>query len=64
MFSKETATHSKNDNRGFMVYNKVDKITIDLFESLLIRYHIGFEASVKGSGFIFECVLFIVLQIS
>ena len=40
----------------FMVNDKADEGKEELFESLLNRYQIGSEASVKGSDFIFDCV--------
>ena len=36
-----------------MIYNKY------FFESLLKRYQIGLETSMKGSDFIFDCVTFL-----
>ena len=39
-----------------MVKGKADEVMEELFQSLLSRYHIGFETSMKGSGLIFDCV--------
>ena len=44
--------HSKSDNMEIMIYDKVG----ELFESLLNRYQIGLETSMRGSNFIFDCV--------
>ena len=48
--------HSKSDNKEFTIYDKVDELTKELFESLLYRYQIGSETSVKSSDFVFDCV--------
>ena len=39
-----------------MIYGKANKATYKLFESLLFRYQIGLEESMKGNDFIFDCV--------
>ena len=39
-----------------MVKGKADEVMEELFQSILSRYHIGFETSMKGSGLIFDCV--------
>ena len=58
--SKETgeehAMHSKTYNIKFVIYDEVDVVIQELFESLLSRYQSGLEGSVKGSNFIFDCV--------
>ena len=46
--------HSKSDNIEIII-NKADEI-IELFQSLLSRYQIGLETSMKGSDFVFDCV--------
>ena len=38
-----------------MMINK-DEIVEGLFQSPLFRHQIGLETSMKGSGFIFDCV--------
>ena len=48
--------HPKSDDTEIMIDDKVDKITEKLFLSLLFRYQIGLETSIKGSEFVFECV--------
>ena len=52
---EERVIHSKSDNTEFMTYENEDKVTKELFESLLNRYQIGLKASMRGSGFIFGC---------
>ena len=49
---QEREMHSKSDNMEIMIYDKVG----ELFESLLNRYQIGLETSMRGSNFIFDCV--------
>ena len=39
-----------------MIYDKPDEVIKELFESLLKRYQIGTETSMKTSNFIFYCV--------
>ena len=39
-----------------MINDKVDEVLEELFESLLNRYQIGFETSMRGSDLIFDCV--------
>ena len=48
--------HSKSDNFEIMIYGKTDEVIKELFESLLNRYQIGLETSMKGSDFIFHCI--------
>ena len=39
-----------------MINDKVDKVVEKLCESLLDRYQIGLETSIRGSDFIFDCI--------
>ena len=39
-----------------MTYDEADEVTKERFESLLFRYQIGLETSMKVSGLIFDCV--------
>ena len=48
--------HSKSDNFEIMIYGKTDEVIKELLESLLNRYQIGLETSMKGSDFIFHCI--------
>ena len=36
--------------------DKAEEVTEELFPSLLSRYQIGLETSIKGSEFVFDCV--------
>ena len=38
------------------IYDKADKVINECFELLLYSYQIESEASVKGSGFIYDCL--------
>ena len=40
-----------------MINDEVDAVIEELFQSLLSRYHVRLETSLKGSDFIFHCVL-------
>ena len=48
--------HSKSDNIEIMIYDKADEITKELLESLLNRYRIELETSMRRSDFIFDCI--------
>ena len=39
-----------------MIDDKEDKVVEEIIQSLLSRYQIELETSIKGSGFIFDCV--------
>ena len=52
----ELVMHSKSDNIEFMPYHNVNEVVNELFRSLLSRYQIGFETSMRGSDFIFDSV--------
>ena len=52
----EVVMHSKSNNTEIMIYNKADEAIEELFESLLNRYQIGLETSMKGSDFIFDSI--------
>ena len=39
-----------------MIDNKEDKVMEEIIQSLLSRYQIELETSIKGSGLIFDCV--------
>ena len=54
--NEECVMHSKSDDIEIMIKDKADKIIEELFQSLLSRYEIGLETSVRGSNFIFEYV--------
>ena len=41
---------------NFFMINGKDKVFEKRFKSLLHRYHIGLETSMRGSDFIFDCV--------
>lgn len=48
--------HSVSGNIEVMVYGKTRKVIEELFQSLLERYQIKSERSIKGIGFIFDYV--------
>ena len=50
--NKERVMHSERDNNEFMVYDNADEVIEELFKSVLSRYQIGFEKSMRGSDFI------------
>ena len=50
---EDRVIHSKSDNIEFIPYNNVSEVVNELFESLLSRYQIGLETSMRESDFIF-----------
>ena len=48
--------HSNSDNIEIMIYDKADEVIESLLESLLSRYQIGLETSMKFSDSICDCV--------
>ena len=53
---EEHVMHSKSDNKEFMSYDNANEVVKELFESLLSRYQIDLETSIRGSDFIFNLV--------
>ena len=45
---EERVTYSKTENIESMIINKADEVIEELFQSLLSRYQIGLEISMKG----------------
>ena len=48
--------HLKCDNIEIMINDKVDKVTVEIFQSLLSRYQTELETSMGSSDCIFDCV--------
>ena len=48
--------HLKSDNIEIMINDKADEAKEEFFRSLLCKCRIGFETSMKGSEFFFDCV--------
>ena len=48
--------HSKSDGIEFMTGSKTDEIINELSESLLIKYRLGLEESMKGSDNVFDSI--------
>ena len=46
----------KSDNIESMAYDNTNEVVDELFESLLSRYQIGLETSMRRSDFIFDSV--------
>ena len=51
-----TTMHSKSNDIELMISDKADEIIEDFFQSLLSKYQIGLETSMKDSDFIFDCI--------
>ena len=48
--------HTKSNNIEFMLYDNADEVVNSLFESLLFRYQVDLETSMRVSDFIFDSV--------
>ena len=48
--------HSKSNNIEFMSYDNANEVVNKVFESLLSRYQIDLERSMRGTDFVFESV--------
>ena len=48
--------YSKSDNIEIIINHKADEVIAELFQSLLSRYQIVLETSMRGNDFIFDCV--------
>ena len=48
--------HAKDDHIEIMINDKTDEVIKELFQSLFCIDQIGFETSVKGTAFIFDCI--------
>ena len=46
----------RSENIEVMTYDNVNEVIEEVFESLLSRYQIGLETSMKESNFIFDSV--------
>ena len=53
---EERVMHSKSDNIEIMINDKADEVIKEPFQSLLSKYQIGLQTSMKGNEFVFECV--------
>ena len=47
--------YSKSDKIEIMIYDKADEVIKELFESILSRYQIGLEISIKVRDSISGC---------
>ena len=54
---EEFVMHSKSVYIEIMINDKEDEVTEEFFKSLSKIYQIGLERSMRGSNFIFDCVL-------
>ena len=48
--------HSKSDKIEILINRKPEEVQQELFQSLVSEYLIGFETSMGGIDFIFDCV--------
>ena len=47
---------SKCDNIEIMINDKAHEVIEELYVSLLNRYQVGLETTIRSSDFIFDCV--------
>ena len=52
----EPVIHLTSNNKEIMSHDTADEAIEERFQSFFSRYQIGLETSMKGSGFIFDCV--------
>ena len=45
-----------SDNTETKIYDKTDEVIKELLKSLLLKYQIRLETSMKDSDFIFDCI--------
>ena len=50
--------HLKSDNIETIINDKADGVVEEHFQSLLSKYQIELETSIKDSDFVFNCVHF------
>ena len=53
-YHEDRVMHSKSDNIEFLIYDNANDVADELYESLLLRYQIVLETSMRGSNFIFH----------
>ena len=54
--NEECAMNSKRNNIEIVICDKTDQVTEKLFKSVLARYQMSFEESIKSCNFIFDYV--------
>ena len=54
--------HSKSNNIEFMSHDNENEVVDELFESLLSKYQIGLEISMRGRDFIFDLVQLLIYK--
>ena len=54
--NEEGTMHSKSDYIEIITYHNANEMIQELFESLLPRYQMGLETTMRDSNFIFDCV--------
>ena len=53
---EEYVMHSKSDNIEIIINDKADQVTENFFKSVLNRYQIVLETSMRNEDYIFDCV--------
>ena len=54
--------HSKSNNIEFMSHDNENEVVDELLESLLSKYQIGLEISMRGRDFIFDLVQLLIYK--
>ena len=55
-FKDNDEERDNSDNIEIMINDQADEVIEELFESLISRYQIGLETSMKDGNFMFNCV--------
>ena len=50
--------HSKSDDIKLIINDKAEEVIEERFRSLLSRYQIGLETTIKGGDFIFTVLIY------
>ena len=53
---EERVMYSKSHNIEMMINDRAEEVIEEIFQSLRSIYQVGFETSMRGSDFIFDCV--------
>ena len=54
--NEKRTMHSKSDYIEIITYHDANEMIQEVFESLLPRYQMGLETTMRDSNFIFDCV--------
>ena len=53
---RKCVMHSKSDNIETMINDKADEVIEEVFNHFFLDIKLGFETSMEGSNFVFDCI--------